>query len=72
MDLSALIVPESVGPVSQLFFALISSLINIEANISPASMWPADVGPTIAGEYGPHLVEFFFSFFFGAFGEVPL
>lgn len=36
----------SLGPASQLFMALIQSLVISQANVSPASMWPKDYGPT--------------------------
>lgn len=39
-----IITSDSVGPVAQLFLALIQSLVASRANVSPASMWPKDSG----------------------------
>lgn len=45
MNSTAALQSQSLGPASQLFMALIQSLIASRANVSPPEMWPADRGP---------------------------
>lgn len=44
MNSSAVMEPQSLGPVGQLFTALVQSLVASWANISPEEMWPEDRG----------------------------
>lgn len=37
---------QSLGPASQLFMALIQSIVLNEAKVSPENMWPENHGPT--------------------------
>lgn len=44
-------VTESLGPISQLFMAMIQSILISQANISPIDMWPKDYGPYVNGNF---------------------
>lgn len=54
MSSSALDMSHSLGPASQLFMALIQSMVVSHVNVSPSDMWPKDYGPYVIGNFLPH------------------
>lgn len=52
---------QSLGPASQLFMALIQSLVASEASVSPEQMWPENRGPHEKGIFLTRMYIYLFT-----------